>query len=92
MQVAAPPKAARSTARHGSRGMPVVWQRDESILLCRFAFKTRLFARHEETFPLGVPSECRKQHSRKHFGHLFRQSGALTQSHHGGTKGFSVSS
>jgi hypothetical protein len=29
---------------------------------CRFAFKTRLLAFHDETFPLGVPSECRKKH------------------------------
>jgi Type IV secretion-system coupling protein DNA-binding domain len=65
---------------------------DADAQTCRFAFKVGLFALHDETFSLGVPSECRKQHSRRHFGHLFCESGAPTQSHHGGTKVCSISS
>lgn len=60
--------------------------RREGIAWCRFAFKRRLFAFHDETFALRVSSECWKQHSRRRLGYLFRETGAPTQSHHGGTK------
>jgi len=33
---------------------------DHTSDACRFAFKMRLFALHDETFSLGVSRECRK--------------------------------
>jgi hypothetical protein len=51
---------------------------------CRFPFKTRLLAFHDETFSLGISPKCWKQHSPRHLSQLFCESRAATQSRHGG--------